>query len=101
MTDLFDWKPPRDETEPRTAVISREELQQQVLAQIVAVMARSGETGLSAIQTARERFPGTPNGVLMRAYSIWSTNREEAWWRALEDGVNAPTVRRALEGPKP
>lgn len=80
--------------------MARQEIREQVIAQIAQVMAEGEALGRDPMAYAHEKFPGTPTMVMADAWVKFDDQREGAWWDAVEKTIDGEIIRRAIAAPK-
>ena len=75
------------------------DVRKQVMAQIVAFMARAEAGGMDPYRAAKHAFPGTPASVLGEACAELDHEHTEAWWQSIEKTIDGEVITRALAMP--
>lgn len=75
---------------------SRENIREQVMAQIITTMEQAIAEGRDPMEVAEAAYPGTPDTVLFLAMADAEDRRTEAWWRNIENSIDSAFIRAAL-----
>jgi len=76
--------------------MARQEIREQVIAQIAQVMAEGEAIGHDPMAYAEEKFPGTPMLVMADAWSRFDDAKEQKWWDSVEKTIDGEIIRRAI-----
>lgn len=71
-------------------------VRQQVMAEIIKIMAEAQARGEDGFVAARAAFPGVPAMVLGEARAELAIAEEERWWETLERTIDGEVIRTAV-----